>query len=553
METKTNWLLTALASSVLAACGGGNDAAIGMDAKAALAAGACPAESPEWDAAVEYGGKDICVSHNNATWASTWYSKGVEPTSTPWMGWEPRPTAAPAAAPPPPSPSSPVPGPLAASGRQAGAYFGSWDIYRQDSRGIPGRDYHIADIHNTTSLVGGKPTRVADQLTFINYAFGNIYPKNNGFECATVQQAESLAPGFGGDVWADFGNSTLPRQVNNTATSGRLAGNFGQLKLLKAEHPHLKVFISLGGWTWSKHFSKAAKTDALRKQLVSSCIKKYIKGDLDTSVDSSGYGGAGSAKGLFDGIDVDWEFPGVEGDKNSFDPVNDKQNFTLLMQEFRRQLDAQGLLDGKRYLLTAAIGAGLEKIAHIEPQKLSLVLDWVNLMSYDFHGVWEGEDKTNFHAPLFHDPLDPSTDNAATYSANDAVMALIDKQMPSKKIVLGVPFYGRGWSGVSAGPQNSLYRPVGGGAPTTIKEGDPGFDDYKVIKLKPGSHVFNATTVQMSVFTTTGEWWSYDSPQTLGRKMQYVRDKNLLGAFAWDLSGDANGELSSAVLEGLKK
>jgi hypothetical protein len=147
----------------------------------------------------------------------------------------------------------------------------------------------------------------------------------------------------------------------------------------------------------------AAKTDALRKQL--SCVKLFIAGDLPVQ---DGRGGAGSAKGVFDGIDIDWEYPGGGGQPyNTADAVNDKHNFTLLMQEFRAQLDAQGATDGKRYPLTAAIGAGTEKIAQTEPALYSQYMDWVNLMTYDFHGGWETT--TNFHAPLYHDPADPST------------------------------------------------------------------------------------------------------------------------------------------------
>src|SRR5690606_29156817 len=86
-----------------------------------------------------------------------------------------------------------------------------------------------------------------------------------------------------------------------------LAGSFNQLKQLKAKHPDLKVMLSLGGWTWSKNFSAAAATPQSRQHFVSSCIDIYIKGNLPVI---DGRGGAGAAAGVFDGFDLDWEWPG---------------------------------------------------------------------------------------------------------------------------------------------------------------------------------------------------------------------------------------------------
>ena len=157
-----------------------------------------------------------------------------------------------------------------------------------------------------------------------------------------------------------------------------MSGNFAQLKALKAQHPDLKTFISLGGWTWSKNFSAAASTVALRKQLVSSCIDIYIRGNLPVQ---DYHGGAGAAAGVFDGIDIDWEFPGGGGMPYNGQQAADKENYTLLLAEMRRQLDAQGAIDNKHYGLTAAIGAGKDKIDFTEPAQYAQYLDWINVMS----------------------------------------------------------------------------------------------------------------------------------------------------------------------------
>jgi chitinase len=410
----------------------------------------------------------------------------------------------------------------------------------------------VADIHTAKTSVGGVQTSVADQLTFINYAFGNVYAKNGGYECDMVTKAEvgndsptSPEAGTGGDAYADYQRSPA-RTVDGKVVpwDAKLSGNFLQLKLLKAAHPKLRVFISLGGWSWSKQFSAASKTDALRKQLVRSCVKQFIAGDLPVQ---DGRGGPGAAKGVFDGIDIDWEYPGGGGQPyNTVDTVNDKRNYTLLMQEFRAQLDAQGAIDGKRYALTAAIGAGTEKIAQTEPNLYSQYMDWVNVMTYDFHGAWETT--TNFHAPLYHDPADPSTGVIAKYNSHDAITALVAAGMPKNKILLGVPFYGRGWKGVPAGPNaNGLYQSATGGAPGAY---ETGIEDYKLLKAKAGQRWIHPVTKQLFLYTSGGEWWSYDDPTVIRTKMQYVRDQNLRGAFSWELDGDASGELTTEVWQG---
>eukprot|EP01034_Spumella_vulgaris_P042591 gene42591-52825_t len=167
-------------------------------------------------------------------------------------------------------------------------------------------------------------------------------------------------------------------------------------------------------------------------------------------------------------------------------------------------------------------------------------------MTYDFHGAWESS--TNFHAALYHDPADPSTGNVAKYNAHDAITALVAAGMPKNKILLGVPFYGRGWKGVTAGPNgNGLYQSATGGAPGAY---ETGIEDYKVLIAKAGQRWTHPVTKQLFLYTGTGEWWSYDDPAVIGTKMKYVRDEGLRGAFSWELDGDASGALTSEVWKG---
>jgi chitinase len=426
-----------------------------------------------------------------------------------------------------------------------GAYFAQWGIYD--------RNYKVRDVDTSGA---------ARQLTFINYAFGNLYQKNGGYECGIVNKAEPGASnpnapdaGTGGDQWADYGkNFGSNESVNgkSDAWDAPLKGNFNQLKLLKAKYPNLKIIISLGGWTWSKWFSKAAATDALRKQLVSSCIDLYVKGNLP--VDSgSNTGGNGVAANIFDGIDIDWEFPGGGGQPYNLVDPNDKQNYTLLLAEFRKQLDAYGSQNGKRYLLTVAIGAGTDKIEHTAPAEYSKSLDWINVMAYDFHGGWEATGPTDFQAPLYPDPNSPNYKAggyAPYYNIDSAIKALLQAGAPASKLVVGIPFYGRGWTGVTAGPKgDGAYQKASKPAPGKYEEG---IQDYRVLKSAAGTLREHPVTKQSYKFDGS-TWWSYDTPTAVQIKMDYVKANNLRGAFGWELDGDGpNAELLTIMGNGLK-
>lgn len=402
-----------------------------------------------------------------------------------------------------------------APSREIGAYFAQWSVHD--------RDYEVADVHTTRTDVDGVPTSIADQLTFINYAFGNIVPKNGGFACAD------------GDADADY-LRTPRRTVDGKAVSpdAPLSGNYAQIKLLKAAHPQLRVMMSLGGWIGSQHFSAAASTDALRKQLADACVRQFIAGDLPVL---GGRGGPGAARGVFDGIDIDWEFPGGGGmDGNSVDAVRDRHNFTLLMAALRTRLDAQGAIDGRRYLLTAAIGARAENIAATEPGLYGRSMDWVNVMTYDFHNGQEPV--THYHAPLHSHGTDGSTDTA--------VKALVAAGLPANKIMLGIPFYGRGWAGVPA-TNHGLSQPATGPAPGQY---EAGVADYKLLVKKAGMRWHDPATGQLSLHTANGEWWNYDDPAVIATKMRYVREQGLRGAFSWVLDADADGALTHAVWSG---
>ncbi|MBM7845570.1 glycosyl hydrolase family 18 protein [Herpetosiphon giganteus] len=375
-------------------------------------------------------------------------------------------------------------------GKRIIGYFAEWGVY--------GRNYHVRNIKTSGS---------AAKLTHINYAFGNV-----------VNSRCQL-----GDTYADYDRAYSAAEsvdgVADTWDTGVLRGSFGQLRKLKAEFPHLKVMISLGGWTWSAAFSDAA-LPANRAAFVKSCVDLFIKDSRWA--------------GVFDGIDIDWEYPGSCGNTCNFRP-EDTQNFTALLSEFRSQLNAvrPGLL------LTIAAPADPAKIAKIQVGQIHQYLDFINIMTYDLHGAWEAN--TNFQSNLYSIAGDPGP----TYSVDAGVNAWLNGGTPANKVVVGVPFYGRGWQNVPS-TNNGLFQP-GSAAPATY---EAGIEDYKVLKTKGLTRYSNSAAGAAWLYGN-GQFWTYDDPAIMKVKTDYVKAKGLGGTMFWELSGDTtDGELINSLYQG---
>jgi len=394
-------------------------------------------------------------------------------------------------------------------------YFTQWGIYR--------RNFLVRNL-----VTSG----MAEDLTHINYAFANVGPDGRCFEANEAGV---------GDAWADYQKRfKASESVDGVGdvVSQPLAGNFNQLRKLKAMHPHLKVMLSIGGWTWSRYLSDAALTPASRQAMVSSCIDMFIKGNLPF-IGTSPHGGPGSAFGVFDGFDLDWEWPGSPGEVGNIVRPEDKQNLTLLAAEFRRQLDAYGASVGRTYQLTAFLPADPVKIdAGIEVAPLFGQLDFATIQGYDFTGAWN---PVTGHQSNLHST--PQTQ----YSVELAVNTYLSQGAPASKIVIGIPFYGRGWTGVGTA-NNGLFQPASGPARGTF---EAGVDDYEKVIGKSGT-VFYDPVAGASWKFGNRAFWSYDTPQVIAQKMAYVQANGLGGAMAWSLDGDTpDGQLTSAVAAGL--
>ncbi|MFF9338505.1 MULTISPECIES: glycoside hydrolase family 18 protein [unclassified Streptomyces] len=397
-------------------------------------------------------------------------------------------------------------------------YFTQWGIY--------GRNFQVKDLE--TSGTAGK-------LSHINYAFGIV---DKAGKCV-------IGPVPGSDPWADYVRPVdAASSVDGTADTAEqpLAGNFNQLRELKAGHPNLKVMISLGGWSGSAYFSDAVRTPESRRALVSSCIDLYIKGNLPQD---GARGGAGAAAGLFDGIDLDWEWPGSEGNPGNVIRPEDKVNFTALVREFRNQLDAYGrsLPQRKHYELSAYVPTAPAKIdAGFEVAKIMRDFDFVNLQGYDFHV--SGEQTTAQQSALFA---------KNDWSVEGTVRSWLRRGAPAHKLVVGMPFYGQGWTGVTGGG-DGLGQPAAGPAPATWA---PGSEDYENLRklAESGTYTLHRGHRNGHAWLFDGTTlWTYDDPAVLRTKANWVRTHGLAGAMVWSLDGDtADGELIGAIDRGLTR
>lgn len=399
------------------------------------------------------------------------------PTPTPTATTTPKPT------PTPTTTTTPPPGP---AGKKVVGYFTEWGVY--------GRNYHVKNIETSGS---------ASKLTHIVYAFGNT----TGGRCSI------------GDSYADYDKAYTAADsvdgVADTWDTGALRGNFNQLRKLKAMHPGLKVVWSFGGWTWSGGFTQAAQNPAAFAQSCYDLVEDPRWADV------------------FDGIDVDWEYP------NACGLVCD----TSGPQAFDKVISALRSKFGSSALVTAAItadGSNGGKIDATDYATATQKLDWLMPMTYDYFGAFNPTGPTAPHSPLTSYAGIPQQG----FNSEAAIDKLIGKGIPANKILLGVGLYGRGWTGVS---QTAPGGSATGAAPGTY---EAGIEDYKVLKNRCPA----TGTVAGTAYAKCGsEWWSYDTPQTLTGKMSWAKSKGLGGTFFWELSGDtANGELISALSSGLR-
>jgi chitinase len=347
--------------------------------------------------------------------------------------------------------------------------------------GVYARNYHVKNIQTSGS---------AGKLTHINYAFGNVV---NG-QCVI------------GDSYADYDRfydaATSVDGVADTWDAGALRGSFGQLRRLKRLNPNLRILFSFGGWTWSGGFGQAAANPTAFANSCFNLVEDPRWADV------------------FDGIDIDWEYPnscGLSCDSSGPDA------FVRLMQALRQRF-------GSSYLVTAAVPAGFNHINLANYGGAAQYVNWYNVMTYDFFGTWAAGGPTAPHSPLTSYPGIPQ----ANFYGDYAIQLYRSKGVPASKLLLGVGFYGRGWTGVGSA-NGGLGQSASGAGPGTYEAGN---EDYKVLSSRCPP---TGTVAGTSMSLCGGQWWSYDTPATLASKMTYKKQQGLGGVFFWELSGDTSG------------
>lgn len=301
--------------------------------------------------------------------------------------------------------------------------------------------------------------------------------------------------------------------------------NFKVLDSLRLDNPDLKILISVGGWARSTYFSDAALTEESRRIFAESAVDFMKRYNLD-------------------GVDLDWEYPGNPGAGNVFRAV-DKQNFTLMLAELRRQLDEQSRIDGREndpYLLTIATGASKGFLENTEMHKAHQYLDFINLMTYDYHTG--GSPVAGHHTNLY-----PSqTIHYTRGSADVSVQWNIDAGIPAEKLILGAAFYGRYWTDVRP-VDNGLYQFAPGS-----NRGSFGFDELRENKInKNGFTRFwdDEAKAPWLWNPETRMFITYDDEESLRHKTHYIKARGLGGAMFWEYSSNYGEELLNALYDGL--
>ncbi|MFC3815193.1 glycoside hydrolase family 18 protein [Lysobacter sp. GCM10012299] len=307
------------------------------------------------------------------------------------------------------------------------------------------------------------------------------------------------------------------------AVAPEAAAHFNALADLKRKHPSLRTLISIGGWE-AGGFSDAALTAASRKRFVASCMALFFD----------------RHRGEFDGVDIDWEFPVYGGPTHLAARPDDQRNMTLLAREFRSQLDATAKARKQKFLLTAALPVGRMQSAgpydparSFELAELAETLDFINLMTYDMGTTFSPV--AAFNAPLRADPADPLQPDLRRWNnVEGGVDYYLQHGVPADKLVLGVPFYGRGYR-VTSDTGDGLYQPYS--AP--FQAGD--WRDIKARLLSdPKWQQHWHDTAQSPWLFNPAEriFVSYEDPKSIGLRAGLAKDRGLRGVFMWELTGD---------------
>ncbi|MDP5202338.1 T9SS-translocated chitinase ChiA [Flavobacterium sp. DG2-3] len=435
-----------------------------------------------------------------------------------------------------------------AHGKKVVGYYAQWSIYARD--------------FNVPKIDGSK-------ITHLNYSFyGTTYdpahPENTKLKCL--------------DTYADF-----EHMEGGIPWDAPVKGNFYDLMKLKQKYPHLKVLISVGGWTKGQDLSPIAASPVARAALAAD-MANFI-----------------TTYPFIDGFDIDWEYPlsgGTDGTEilngapvppQKYSP-DDNKNLVLLLKAMRQAMPNK--------LVTIAAGNNVRNVSkqYLGPnnraqygmsEDISTYCDYITYFGYDFGGNWY--DKTCYNAPLYasgntNDPLYGATQSESLDELTNQYLNVIG--FPANKLIMGLPFYGKKFDNVAANSTNGLFvsapryivpgctnpqNPTGtwDGAGACEKSGSieicdlvgnpvtnsHAYLDPNTMMVTPSAasagwvrYFDNATKVPYLYNSTTKEFISYEDKQSMDLKVQYIKSKNLAGGMIWELSQDTRGSIPNSLL-----
>jgi chitinase len=433
-----------------------------------------------------------------------------------------------------------------------GGWYEEWGTYYAN--------YNVAQLQSNG---------VAGVLTHLIYAFAKPVANGSTVSCALA------------DSYADY-QKVVPQVPGATAAVAPLQGNFGALVQLKQLNPNLKVLISIGGWnppTYNTLFDQAASTETQRQAFVSSCINMFISGNIASGV---------STGTLFNGIDLDWEFPNA----------NDTANFTALLTEFRNELNTLTGTTGQTYQLLADLAAGPSTPGAaadsgndggyntINISAVAAELNYMNIDGYNYDGDWTNA--TNDASALFDETANPLYGTPAD-DIDATVQYYMSQGAPASKYTMGFPLYGAGWAGGLTSANGGMYQNAtgvtdGSGATTTNgtspvynangvgycssgdNQGSPaagcdvlltdGLATYGTLVnlLSNGfTPTYDSTRCAARMFnSTTSTAFSYDNATSVQCKVNFIKSNGFAGGYVWALKDDdPNGDLTKAIANDL--
>ena len=324
-------------------------------------------------------------------------------------------------------------------------------------------------------------------------------------------QCDSSGNVFGTDEWAD---SVLLRGRYDWGSPVQPA-YFPNTSLIDMAHVWgVRVMVSIGGWTLSEYFPSVAADPVKRAHFAQECVRVL-------------------REYKFDGIDIDWEYPGYADHRGT--PA-DKENYTLFMKAIRDSIDAYGKKIEYKFLLTGAYGANDSQMKFIEWDKVVPIMDYINMMTYDYAGTWSGE--ANHNSGLYNSA------KGAPGSVHEAFTLLTKKYgVPPEKLNVGVAFYGR--SLMFEEGKAALY-----GSPHLAKVNDRIFPEdeggpmYYNLLLKLNKYPFTEfwdDTAQVPYLIggkNNNTFVSFDNARSVRLKAEYALKNECAGVIIWEITGD---------------